>query len=314
MSEPDPDDDTGISTDEPTADDRTAADADSRSSQTRTDTAHEPHAETGANERSPTESTATTSEQEAVTIEDDGLVRWFLKTDDGNVILLRDILSSVAIVAVIGLLLFAASGVWPPLVAVESGSMEPNMERGDLIFVVDEDRYAGDGAIPGTGIVTADSSEGHEKFGDDGDVIIFQPDGDETRTPIIHRAKYHVEEGDDWVEAHADPALVNGANCTELQHCEAAHDGFITHGDANTNYDQAGDQSDVVKEEWVTGKAMYRIPYLGHIRLAFDGFFGSIAVTDTEPHAVGDSNLLPAGVVGIAGGISVTRAYRNGDN
>src|SRR6056297_1555314 len=68
-----------------------------------------------------------------VTIEDDGVVRWFLETDDESVVLVRDVASSVAIVAVVGLLLFAVSGLWPPLVAVESPSMEPNMHTGDLI-------------------------------------------------------------------------------------------------------------------------------------------------------------------------------------
>ncbi|MGM0592875.1 MAG: S26 family signal peptidase, partial [Halobacteriota archaeon] len=54
---------------------------------------------------------------------------------------LREIVTSVASVVVIGLLLFAISGVWPPMVAVESGSMEPHMERGDLIFITTPDRF-----------------------------------------------------------------------------------------------------------------------------------------------------------------------------
>lgn len=87
---------------------------------------------------------AATDQSNDVTIADDGYVRWFLNTNDERVAITRDIVSSVAIVAVIGLLLFTVSGVWPPLVAVESGSMEPNMERGDLIFVVDDDRFVGD--------------------------------------------------------------------------------------------------------------------------------------------------------------------------
>ncbi|MFC6719669.1 S26 family signal peptidase [Natrialbaceae archaeon GCM10025810] len=238
-----------------------------------------------------------TGGRDRVTIEDDGVVRWFLKTNDGTIVLLRDVLSSVAIVAVIGLLLFAVSGVWPPLVAVESGSMEPNMERGDLIFVVDEDRYAGDGAAAGTGIVTAATGEdsGYEKFGGDGDVIIFQPNGNDRATPVIHRAQYHVEAGDNWVE-RADSDVVRGASCSDIQTCPAEHDGFVTKGDANDGYDQdfrnQGAGSDVVKDEWVTGKAMFRIPYLGYVRLAFDGMLANAA-------APGLWSSLPLGLLGV---------------
>ncbi|WP_255192765.1 S26 family signal peptidase [Natronobeatus ordinarius] len=218
---------------------------------------------------------ATATADDSVTIEDDGVVRWFLKTDDGRIVAIRDVLTGVAIVAFVGLVLFGLSGVWPPMVAVESGSMEPNMQRGDLVFVVDENRFVGDDPIDGTGIVTYENGAGggHEKFGEPGDVIIFQPNGDEFQTPIIHRAYYWVEEGDNWVDDQADPAFVNGASCEEVATCPAEHDGFVTRGDANNAYDQVVGsyaETDVVKPEWVTGKAMIRIPYLGYIRLAFE--------------------------------------------
>jgi hypothetical protein len=38
-------------------------------------------------------------------------------------------------------------------VAVESGSMVPNMEEGDLVFVMEEHRFAGPGAVEDTGVV-----------------------------------------------------------------------------------------------------------------------------------------------------------------
>ncbi|RQH00933.1 S26 family signal peptidase [Natrarchaeobius oligotrophus] len=219
------------------------------------------------------------SRSDDVTIEDDGVVRWFLGTDDGTVVVVRDVLSSVALVAVIGLILFAASGIWPPLVAVESGSMEPNMERGDLIFVVDDDRYAGDGAVDGTGIVTHENGDDHEKFGQPGDVIIFKPDGSEYRTPIIHRAHFWVEEGENWVDSSANEEYLGGATCDEVPTCPATHDGFVTKGDDNSGYDQyGGAATDVVKPEWVTGKAMIRVPWLGHVRLLFDSLLGGLLV------------------------------------
>ena len=220
-----------------------------------------------------------------VTIDDDGVVRWFLKTDNGTVVFARDILSSVAIVAVIGALLFALSGIWPPLVAVESGSMEPNMQRGDLIFVVAQDRFVGDNPTEGTGVVTLESGAetGEETFGQSGDVIIFEPDGDSTATPIIHRAHFWVEEGENWVETKADEASLNGRDCRSIDACPAPHDGFVTKGDANTAYDQVDDgryaETTVVDPAWIEAKASVRIPFLGYSRLFFESVFSGVAVT-----------------------------------
>ncbi|ADD05503.1 signal peptidase I [Natrialba magadii ATCC 43099] len=215
-----------------------------------------------------------------VTIEDDGVIRWFLRSNDEGVVIVRDVLSSVAIVAAIGLLLFAVSGIWPPLVAVESGSMEPNMERGDLIFVVDDDRFVGDDPAGETGVVTLENGQdgNHEKFGEPGDVIVFMPDGDPGQTPVIHRAHFWVDEGENWVDTKADEEIVGGATCDQVRTCPAPHDGFVTMGDNNNGYDQyqGGAATTIVHPDWVTGKAMFRIPWLGHIRLAFDEFFGGM--------------------------------------
>ncbi|NGM68708.1 S26 family signal peptidase [Natronolimnobius sp. AArcel1] len=255
---------------------------------------------------------AATDQSNDVTIADDGYVRWFLNTNDERVAITRDIVSSVAIVAVIGLLLFTVSGVWPPLVAVESGSMEPNMERGDLIFVVDDDRFVGDEPVDGTGVVPMETSEGHDKFGEDGDVIIFQPDGSEYQTPVIHRAHFWVDEGDDWV-AQADEDIIGDTTCEQVNTCPAEHAGFITKGDANSGYDQhRGHVSDVVKPEWVTGKASFRIPWLGHVRLAFEDFFAGMAapapVIDVPASAVDvmDPQTLSVSALGATGVASVS--------
>jgi signal peptidase len=70
---------------------------------------------------------------------------------------IREMLSSVAIVLAIGLLLFGVSGVWPPMVAVESGSMEPHMHRGDLVFITEPGRYMPDATYGSTGVVTAET-------------------------------------------------------------------------------------------------------------------------------------------------------------
>ena len=207
-------------------------------------------------------------------------VRWFWSGDIGSLIYLRDVLTSVMIVAAIGTLLFAASGVWPPMVAVESGSMEPNMERGDLVFIVDNDRFTPDNAVDdggtSTGIVPADVAERTErtKFNRPGDVVVFRPNGNTGQTPIIHRAMFWVESGENWYD-RADREAIGGAeNCEELNHCPAPHAGFITKGDnefTNQNYDQTSRLSAPVRPQWLVGTAELRVPYLGHVRLFFSG-------------------------------------------
>ena len=218
-----------------------------------------------------------------------GIVGWFrrLRTaDSGALIYVRDVLTSVAIVLAIGLLLFTISGVWPPMVAVESGSMEPNMERGDLIFIVDNGRFVPEGAIDtpegSTGIVPADVAAERDRttFDRPGDVIVFRPNGNAGQTPIIHRAMLWVEGGENWYD-RADPDATGGAeDCAALNHCPAPHAGFITKGDnevTNANYDQASRLSAPVRPEWVVGTAELRVPYLGHVRLLFSGVTVSTA-------------------------------------
>ena len=221
------------------------------------------------------DSRASARSGDAVTIEDDGLVRWLLETDDRTGTAVRDLATIIAIIAVVGSLLFGVSGTWPSLVAVESGSMEPHIEQGDLVFIVDEGRFVSDGAVTGTDIVTAQRGHdsGYDRFETAGDVIIFLPNGDPTKTPTIHRAQFRVEQGERWVETKANPAYLNGATCADIASCPAPHDGFITKGDANPVYDQlprSGAETTVVSAEWITGKALVRVPWVGRVRLAVD--------------------------------------------
>ena len=285
----------------------------------------------GTPQTPPPEHASTPSDPD-VTIEDDGLVRWFLKTNDETVMMTRDILSSVAIVAAVAFLLFGVSGIWPPLVAVESGSMEPNMQRGDLVFVVEEGRFAGDNTIEDTGVVTLERGQeaGYTKFGNPGDVIVFRPNGDPTQTPVIHRAHFWVDEGERWVETKASEEIVGDATCQEVPSCPAPYAGFITKGDHNPGYDQTGGgaDTDIVKPDWITGKAQYRIPWLGHIRLTVDRLLGGMIVppasssqlADTQPEPAAmtpaglasglESNSELAGIAGVAGGSIALAAGR----
>ncbi|GAB6879510.1 hypothetical protein JCM17823_17840 [Halorubrum gandharaense] len=203
--------------------------------------------------------------------EDRGLLYRFRHDQDGPLMWLREMLSSAAIVLVIGLVIFAFSGVWPPMVAVESASMEPNMNTGDLVFVTEPGRFAPDAADNDIGVVTHErgAETDYRSFSSYGSVIIFQPP-DRRGSPIIHRAMFHVEEGEDWYE-RADERYHNADDCENLRNCPAPHDGFITLGDNNGQYDQVNGLAEPVQEEWVTGVARLRVPYLGYIRLLVTG-------------------------------------------
>ncbi|UIO99801.1 S26 family signal peptidase [Halobaculum sp. CBA1158] len=199
---------------------------------------------------------------------DDPLSR-FLNAETGTLLFIREVLSSALAVALVGLILFAVSGVWPPMVAVESGSMEPHMERGDLVFITDPDRFSPEFAHEDTGVVTYETGVEQEygTFGDPGSVIVYRPPG-EGGPPIIHRARLHVEEGENWVD-RADPDHLPADSCDRVPACPAPYDGFITKGDANSQYDQVSGIAPVVRADWIHGVARVRIPYLGYVRLIF---------------------------------------------
>lgn len=201
-----------------------------------------------------------------------GWLRWFWTVDHGSPVVVREFLVSVGAVLLVGLLLFSVSGVWPPMVAIESGSMEPHMQPNDLVFITDNDRFGNDAAYGDTGVVTYERGQetGYTTFGSYGDVIIFEPNGNEQAIPIIHRAHFWVEDGENWYD-RANPDYIGDAdNCEELRNCPAPNAGFITKGDnevTNQRYDQVRGLSSPVKEEWVIGTAEIRVPWLGWVRL-----------------------------------------------
>jgi signal peptidase len=200
---------------------------------------------------------------------DESLLTRFRTARSGPLLFIRETIYSALGVLAVGLLLFAISGVWPPMVAVESGSMEPEMQRGDLIFVTDPERFTPDYAQAGIVTVEVGTDEGYRSFDGNGSVIIYDPP-DRVGSPIIHRAHFHVEAGENWYD-RANPAYLNADDCESLSNCPAPHDGFITKGDANARYDQASNIAGPVRPEWVRGTARLRIPYLGHIRLRLAG-------------------------------------------
>ncbi|WP_202318348.1 S26 family signal peptidase [Archaeoglobus neptunius] len=185
-----------------------------------------------------------------------------MSNESKSVQFIKDVVSTLIIVAVIIGGGIALTGTWPFMVAVESGSMEPHMYKGDVIILVGVDRNGG--------VVTWEEGvkTGYMSFGNYGDVIVYKPNG--YGKPIIHRAIAYVHKGE-----HI-PALVNGKLVYTNQIAE--NDGYITQGDnVRTNQlpDQAvpgafspiGEKIKPVKKEWIIGVAKFRIPYIGYLRL-----------------------------------------------
>ena len=107
---------------------------------------------------------------------------------------LRDIGIAVLIMVVVLAGIYAYTQVWPPLVVVESSSMQHSgstsylgvIDTGDLVFV--------QAAPSRADIVTylQGRASGYSTYGDYGDVIIFRLFYRPGETPIIHRAIMYV--------------------------------------------------------------------------------------------------------------------------
>jgi len=152
--------------------------------------------------------------------------------------LAKDIIVVVVVVGGISLLSQLLLGLWTPMVAVESGSMVPNLNIGDIVFVQGASR---------TDVIAWDEAEktGYTAFNNPGDVILYRPygkaslnlldqfkmllgfaPGKEKATPIIHRALRYVKAGEPmWQDGPAAP-----------------FSGYITKGDHNEVIDQEAGQ------------------------------------------------------------------------
>ncbi|WP_248895794.1 S26 family signal peptidase [Haloplanus halobius] len=232
--------------------------------------------------------------------EPSGLQR-ITKATGGPLLVVREAAISIGCVAAIGLLLFAISGVWPPMVAVESGSMEPHMHKGDLVVITDSGRFAPDAAHDGTGVVTREAARAadYQKFGGYGSVIVYDEPGD-GGPPVIHRAHFWVDRGENWYD-RADPDHISASSCGEMPNCPAPHAGFVTKGDANGQYDQVNgiSRSGPIKPGWIVGVARVRIPYLGWVRLGVSG-----VVLDTTPEIVTERSVETAESVRVSHSVS----------
>jgi signal peptidase len=178
------------------------------------------------------------------------------------------------------------------------------------VFVTEPGRFAPDAARGDTGIVTHEvgSEVGYATFGQPGSVIVYRQPG-RFGPPIIHRARFYVEEGENWYD-RANPDYLPGNSCEEVPNCPAPNAGFVTKGDNNGMYDQVNAiGAPPVRPSWVRGVARVRIPLLGWIRLLFSG------AATTAPPPVADLGVVasgPAGPTGLDGG-ATTAAAATGD-
>lgn len=260
-------------------------------------------------------------------------IRKFRTSENPYVSLVRELLWVIGVVGGIAILLLLLSGTWPAVVTIESGSMTPHMNIGDLVFVVQKDRFGE--------IQTWDEarSTGYMKYGDYGDVIIYQPNGAKNPVlsipflstgvhPIIHRAMTKIGANEtvptyinpyrgqvtpkDYLPLTVTDTTIDGytvlttggaipANITLSPQdllirapegnyvfpaayltgsdgylwdagTVSAHGGYITKGDNNTASDQSSSykglgQIEPVKDEWVVGKVLFVIPYVGLLPL-----------------------------------------------
>ncbi len=116
------------------------------------------------------------------------------KQEEGWKSWVRDIAIAVLIMAIILGAIYAYTGIWPPLVVVESSSMQHSssesyigvIDTGDLVFVQQAPTRA-DVTTYVQGRAT-----GYSTYGDFGDVIIFRLYSRPQDTPIIHRAIMYV--------------------------------------------------------------------------------------------------------------------------
>ena len=111
---------------------------------------------------------------------------------------LFDMMGAVIVLLIVIGSLYTYTGNWPPLVVVQSGSMQHDdssssvgvIDTGDLVFV----KTLGKRDSIRTYVEGLDS--GYRTYGSYGDVVIYRPNGNRSKTAIIHRAVVYLEWND----------------------------------------------------------------------------------------------------------------------
>jgi len=223
----------------------------------------------------------------------------FWRSDDKKISLLRDVFVAVIVIFILFMLLWAYTGQWfgVPLVAIESGSMmhenEPfgrigTIDAGDMVLLVKVNKNSD---IMTYANAEAQGNKGLKTYENYGDVIVYRKYGDPKEDQIIHRAMCYV-----------DVEIINGSKVYTIKEYNItrqkslyipelgitidnkpispswSHSGFITKGDnprTNPTCDQTGGIcNELIKLEWISGKARGEIPWIGTINLFFNDLMG----------------------------------------
>jgi len=211
--------------------------------------------------------------------------------------LARDALVAGLIVAVFLGALYLYAGVWPPLVVVESSSMQHGDLASSLGVIDTGDMVFQQAASTRDSVITyiEGRANGYSTYGDYGDVIIFRRAG--MATPVIHRAIMYVNLHANLTADVPDILLLpttdwlawNAAGPTQVPmylknltilHMGYQHNldltfnfrvppipertGYVTKGDNNADHDPF---SWVPRLQDVQGRARGEIPWLGLVKL-----------------------------------------------
>ena len=243
--------------------------------------------------------------------------------EDGHYSIVHDVLVAIIVVLIIITAIYGYTRTWPPVVVVESGSMQHSTESSAL-GVIDT------GDIVMVKKVTSEDditpwSIGKEKdyktYGEYGDVIIYDKNG-QGGTPVIHRAIVYIrvnetnkQAGDPYTFDVPEWGIYN--NQTIEYYIEElnlqinytpprGHNGYLTKGDnqmTNTKIDQQSGISDVhgriveqVSIDWVVGVARGEVPWFGLIKLNINGNDGYDEAPDNSKTDLKISLVLLLGV------------------
>ena len=169
----------------------------------------------------------------------------------------KDGLLATAAVAVGMLIIVSISGVYPPFAVVSSGSMDPNIQTGDVVYMVEETRFTDKTTDEAIITYREGVDEGVKTFGSYGTVMTFEPDTDFAKS-VMHRPRFTVTEGENWYEK-ANKDYLSADSCSGLRNCPAPRSGYITKGDNNPEYDHALGMYGPIPSDQIIGKVFIRL-------------------------------------------------------
>jgi signal peptidase len=247
----------------------------------------------------------------------------------------KDVIIAILVVIGIFLSLYAYAQVWPPLVVIESGSMQHGdvshigtIDTGDIVIV--KKVYSEDDVVS----YVEGRMKDYKTYGDYGDVIIYKCNGE----LIIHRSIVYLHwNGHEWkirgfennhypswLKVTRDYITITDVgyehkkiviNLQKLNPNVVGRDGFITMGDHNlAQYGpSAYDQSTLgfipicpklVNYNMIAGVARGELPWFGALKLYLSSTNTAEIPPNTTTNLIISIVLIIGGAIGIDYGIS----------